>query len=156
MKEGKIKAREGDVIAVPLVGGGYGIGLVARKKNRIMLGYFFNKIYQRIPIDLPASDLNSENIILIRIFSSLGIEEGSWPILKTPLVYNREEWPMPVFKMQEPLTGRFYAVAYDEVTVSEKTRYVISKEEADRLYEDGLAGYFALERRLTRLLKGNV
>lgn len=44
---GKLKLKEGDIFAVPLLQGDYCIGLVAREYKTIRLGYFFKKVYSR-------------------------------------------------------------------------------------------------------------
>ena len=152
MKTKKIRAREGDVFAIPLRDSGYAIGLIARENKKMTLGYFFNKIYPEAPEEVPASDLDLANVIHIAKFSSLGIEEGVWPVLKSPFVFKREEWPMPVFQMYDSLRKIYLAVVYDETLLHDK-RHVIPEEEAKLLFESGLQGYGFVEARLTRLLQ---
>lgn len=152
--EKKIKINEGVGFAVPLRQGGYGIGLLARQNKGIALGYFFNKVFTSIPEDLDTSDLNYWKIVLIGQFSCMGIQKELWPILKTNFQFKREEWPIPVLKMQDPITEQYFSVLYDESLLREK-RKKIDKEEADELFGHGLYGYIALEKKLSTLLSSN-
>jgi hypothetical protein len=52
MAKNKIVPKEGDVVAVPLRQGGFGIGLVARKYKSILLGYFLDPFILRFPLKL--------------------------------------------------------------------------------------------------------
>ncbi|HEY5463067.1 MAG TPA: Imm26 family immunity protein [Hanamia sp.] len=141
----KLKIKEGDIFAVPLRLGGYGIGLIARHNKGITLGYFFSKVFTSIPEDLNMSGINHWKITLIGKFSPLGIEKDEWPLLKTNFQFKCEDWPIPVLKMQDPITGQYFSVLYDESLLHEK-RQKIDKEEADMLFGHGLYGYEALEK----------
>ena len=140
MRKKKIKVKEGDVFAVPLRQGGYGIGLVAREHKTLTLGYFFKKIYSSVPDDIDITDINKWEVVLIGKFSSMGIENGEWPLIKIIPDYNRNEWPIPVLKMQEPLSEKYFAVVYDDTLINDE-RYLISEEEAKKLFNHGLYGY---------------
>lgn len=150
----KIKINEGDMFAVPLRQGGYGIGLLARQNKGIALGYFFNKVFTSIPEDLDTAGINHWKIILIGEFGLLGVNKGEWSLLKTNLKFKREEWPIPVLKMQDPITEQFFSVLYDDTLLNEQ-RYKISKQEADELFAYGLYGYGALEKKLSTVLSSN-
>ena len=147
----KIKIKEGDLFAIPLRNGGYALGIINRMHGEMTMGYFFDKVYPNVPAEVDASDIKSWKVILIGKFSSAGIENGEWPLLVTNFAFDRDDWPVPILKMQDPLTDIYYAVVYDETLLNDK-RYRISKEEADKLYGDGYYGYGAVEKRLTALL----
>jgi Immunity protein 26 len=151
----KLKLKEGNVFAIPLLQGGYCIGLVAREYKTIRLGYFFNKVYSRssLPDEVMEDEIDKNGIILIRKFSINGLKDSGWRLLNRGFIFNKEQWPIPVFKMQEPLTEKYYAVFYDETLISER-RSLISATEAHRLYNHGLSGYAALEKQLNALLIG--
>jgi hypothetical protein len=151
MKKKKIKVKEGDVFAVPLRQGGYGIGIITREHKTITMGYFFKTIYTEPPVQVPESILRKENVALIVKFSSMGIENGEWPLLETEFIFKREDWPIPVLMMQHPLTEKYYAVVYDETLINEE-RYLITEQEAKKLFSHGLFGYGALEKKLSTLL----
>ena len=151
MRKKKIKVEEGDIFAVPLRQGGYDIGLIARKHKTSNLGYFFDKVYQSPPETLDVTGINNWKVTLIGQFSAIGIEEGEWPLLKTAFNFKREDWPIPVLKMQEPITEQYFAVLYDDTLFNEK-RYLITKEAADKLFGHGVYGYGALEKKLSSIL----
>lgn len=151
MRKKKIKIIEGNIFAVPLVQGGYAIGLIARRHKTSSLGYFFDKIYLSPPEELDIADINNWKVALIGQFSAIGIEEGEWPLLKTNFDFNREEWPIPVLKMQDPLSEKYFAVIYDDTLFNEE-RHLITKEEADKLFGHGVYGYVALEKKLSSIL----
>jgi len=151
MKTKKIKFKEGDLFAVPLQQGGYVIGLAARDNKGITLGYFFNLVYASLPVEVKGDVISKDNVIFIGKFSAQGIEKGEWPLINTDFIFNRDEWPIPVFQMQHPLTEKYFAVIYDETLVNEK-RYAITEQEASKLFGDGLHGYGVIETKLSRLL----
>lgn len=151
MRRKKLKIKEGDVFAVPLLQGGYAIGLVAREHKGITLGYFFKSIFTEVPEFLDATDINSWPVAFIGKFSSLGIEEEEWPLLKTNFVFKREDWPIPVFKMQDLLTEQYFAVLYDDTLVNEE-RYKITKEEADKLFGHAYSGHGSLQKKISSLI----
>lgn len=151
MRKKKINSKEGDVFAVPLRQGGYGIGLIAREHKTITLGYFFKKNYLSVPEEVDVAGINKWEVALIGKFSTMGIENGEWPLLKTTFKFNREQWPIPVLKMQDPLSEKYFAVIYDDTLFNEE-RHLITKEEADKLFGHGLYGYGALEKKLSSIL----
>ena len=153
MKTKRIIAKEGDVIAIPLNQGGYGIGLVARTNKRTMLGYFFNNVYQTVPTDILPGEINEKNVVLVAKFSSLGIEDGTWPILARFSNFTKTGWPIPVFKMQHALTGKYFAIIYEEDLLNEKSRHLVTGQEASLLFEHGSHGYISLENALSKLLR---
>jgi hypothetical protein len=147
----KIKLKEGDVFAVPLLQGGYCIGIVAREYKTIRLGYFFNKVYSILPEEITKSIADINNIIFIGKFSTNGLNESDWILLKRSFTFKKAEWPIPLFKMQHPITEKYYSVLYDETLLNEE-RHLIPEVEAKILFAYGLSGYIALEKKLSALL----
>jgi hypothetical protein len=152
MKKTKIKTKEGDVFVVPLLNGKYAIGLIARKNGKIALGYFFDTVFESPPSQVGQSVLSNRKIALIAKFSTMGIDDGEWPLAQTNIFFAREEWPIPLFKMQEPITKVYFAVVYEEDLLHD-TRYKISESEAAEYFQDGLSGYVALSNKLSKILK---
>jgi len=155
MRKNKIKVKEGNLFAVPLQLGRYAIGLAARENKGITLGYFFNFVSPSLPVEVKGDVISKGNVIFLGKFSAMGIENGEWPLIRTDFTFNRDEWPIPVFKMQEPLTEKYFAVIYDETLLNE-SRYAITEEEANKLFGYGLHGYKVIEPRLSRLVAGTV
>jgi Immunity protein 26 len=150
----KQKVEEGDVFAVPLRSGGFAVGLVARRYKTIGLGYFFNKVFPSIASIEEEANINNLKIEFIGRFGTLGIVDREWPILKlnNSLHFKKEGWPIPIFKMQDPITERYFAVIYGDTLVNE-TIYPIEREEAEKLFSHTLYGHVSLEKKLDSILK---
>lgn len=145
---------EGDLFAVPLDGGGYSIGLVARVDGEgAVFGYFFGSRFDELPMGEELGGLSPNDIALVRAFGDLGILRGDWPVIGQLPGWQREEWPSPVFGRRESLTGRLLRVEYADDKPSGRAREVeISEAELERLPEDGLAGFEFMQERLSRML----
>ena len=150
----KLQYAEGDVFAVPLREGGYGVGVVARTNGEgAVLGYFFGQRHEEPPKLADLGEPHAVDNVLVAIFGDLGLIRGKWPIVGQLPAWRREEWPMPAFGRYEQLTGRYVRVEYtDDDPNSRPTEVEISRDEFERLPEDGMAGFGFIEARLTRLL----
>ncbi len=144
--------REGDLFAVPLDGGGYGVGLVARaNRDGVVAGYFFGDRFAQPPDPDDLAAVGPKDAILIKSFGDLGLVRGEWPVIGQLPGWRREDWPMPAFGRQEPLTGRFLRVEYSDDDPNASPREVqISQAEFDDLPEDGLAGFEFIQKRLSQ------
>jgi hypothetical protein len=154
MKSG-VPYSEGDWFAVPLGGGGFAVGLVARANPRkaALLGYFFGPRRDELPDFKDVASLTSGAAVLVGICSHLGLSDGLWPILGRDPAWNREAWPMPVMIRHEELTGRYFRVYRDEEDLVERIREErIAPEEAEGPEDIGMGAGF-VESRLTRLLQ---
>jgi hypothetical protein len=151
MKTKKIKFKEGQVFAVPLRQGGYVLGILVREYIKITLGYFFNKIYPTIPDKVDKSEISIDKIALIALFSSMGIEDGYWPLVETNLLFKKGDWPIPLMKMQDPLTEKYYSVLFDETLINDE-RKLISEEIAQKLFDHSLHGYVSLEKKVSTIM----
>jgi hypothetical protein len=145
---------EGTWFAVPLRAGGYAVGLVARKSPEgVLLGYFFGPRRDLVPSLSDLETLRPEETVLIRLFGDLGLLEGEWPIIGQSPTWDRRSWPLPQFGRIEEFTGRALRVEYDEENLARTVRETpATREEVEGLPLDGMSGYGALEKRLTRLL----
>jgi hypothetical protein len=151
----KKKYREGDWFAVPLRGGGFGTGLIARgNPGGVLLGYFFGPLRFEAPELKDLLSLRPSDAVLVRRFGHLGIVQGTWPLLGRLDDWDRTEWPTPVFLRYEELTGRSFMVFYDD---DDPNKVVREEQAAPSLAEqapkDGLMGAGFAEAALTRLLQ---
>ena len=150
-----IRYAAGDWFALPLEGGGYGLGLVARDRpgRRILLAYFFGPRQRRIPTIDDTKDLQHPDAVDVQMVGDLGLISGTWPVLGRHRDWDAKAWPMPAFGRSPALGGPSLRVVYSEddlnVVLSE-TR--ISPAEAASLPPDGLLGAEAAQRRIGRLL----
>ena len=143
---------EGTVFLVPLRTGGYARGIVARTSNegKILLGYFFGPCLKS-PNEKSLDGLDPTNSILCIRFGDLGLINGEWIICGRIPNWNRNKWPMPDFARNDPLSKKTWLVRY-----SDNDPNLIEKEIPTnfdlKLAKDLLAGYGAVEIKLTQLL----
>jgi hypothetical protein len=149
MKEGgaavarRIRPSEGDWFAVPLSGGKYATGLVARKSRRgdTLLGYFFGPVRQRVPTEADVASYSPADAALISRFFNEPLVAGRWPIVASPDEWNRATWPIPEFHTprSQELTGQSWAMRYSEDDFDQLVgQRPISHEEEARYPRDGI------------------
>jgi hypothetical protein len=150
----KVKYREGDWFAVPLQGGGFAVGLIARANpGGVLLGYFFGPRRSGVPAMSDVAGLRPDDAVLVRKFGHLGIAQGKWPLLGRADGWDRREWPTPVFIRYEELTGRSFRVIYDDDDPNKVLREeLIAPGGAEQGPKDGLMGAGFAEAALTQLL----
>lgn len=145
---------EGDWFAVPLRERGFAAGVVARANPRgVLLGYFFGPRREHIPTIDELDRLTPEAAIWVSRFGDLHLLEEKWPVIGKLAKWDRDAWPTPTFARHEELTGRTYEVVYaDDDPNQLLTERLISRDFAQGLPEDGMAGAGFVELRLTNLL----
>ena len=91
----KLPYSEGSVFLVPLEGGGYARGVVARSapKGKILLGYFFGPRIEG-DSDLHLDSLEAADSVLRLLFGDLGLIKNEWPVIGNIANWDRTEWPM--------------------------------------------------------------
>jgi len=97
---------EGDWIAVPLRGGGYATGVIARMKGMQLFGYFFGPKRDDVPQLGELSGLGPDDAVLVGAFGGLGLKGGDWPVLGRFGNWDRADWPFPSLVRYEELTAR--------------------------------------------------
>jgi hypothetical protein len=150
----RTKISEGLWFAVPLRGGGYGVGVVARRNSEgVLLGYFFGPKRAEVPTDTGIDGLRPEAAILVARVGHLGLRSGEWPVIGGSAAWDRGAWPIPEFGHADLLVEeRYTARTYDETLNLFVRERRIGSEEFGGLPADGLMGAGFLEKRLTRLL----
>jgi hypothetical protein len=147
---------EGTCFAIPLVGGGYALGVVARARPRragkILFAYFFGPKSVDVPTLADVSGLVTEEAITNALIGDLYLIEGSWPILGSLPDWKREEWPIPLFLHRESLTDRVWRVRYADDDPSELPVWEPATPEDEGLAQAKLWGLDLVEIRLTELL----
>ena len=147
--------REGAWFAVPLRGGGYGVGVVARMAptGRVLTGYFFGPKRAEAPSLDELRRARPDQAVLVQRFGDLHLVDEKWPILGYLDDWRRDDWPMPAFGRHVEIDEKAWRVEYQNDnpnSVPRETR--ISVEESQRLPDDGLLGAGLVEIMLTRLL----
>jgi hypothetical protein len=153
MARRKLTYREGDWFAVPLQGGGYGLGLVARMNRRgAVLGYFFGPRRESVPTSADVLALSPSQAVLIAQFGDLSLLDGSWPILGRDEDWDRGKWPVPAFARIDEYAGKAWRVEYAEDDLSWIRDIATTPEQVRHLPNDAAYGDEAVAIELEMLL----
>jgi hypothetical protein len=140
----KLPYQESSIFSVPLRGGGFARGVVARMRprGRILLGYFFGP-RTTSPNQLPDSFF-PQSAILVGMFGDLHLIDGRWDVLGAIGDWRQEDWPIPEYRgVPHEL------VLYDDDLTPRIYRSRIATPD---LPSDSLMGAGAVEIKLDRLL----
>jgi hypothetical protein len=151
----KLTYKEGDWFAVPLGDGTFLAGRVARatKKGKVILGYFFGSVFPSVPSIEVVSELRPEAAIWVTRFGDLGLIRGEWPVIGQGS-WDRATWAIPVFVSHNILRGRSFGRTYSDADPGAMVHESpISSQEAEGMWEDGVAGAGFVVTRLKRLVK---
>jgi Immunity protein 26 len=151
----RLPYREGDWFAVPLAGGGYAVGLIARspKNGKILLGYFFGPRRFELPKVADLLALTPEEAVLVDRFGDLCLFRQEWPVLGPTPDWDRGRWVMPAFGSVEVFSGVGWRIEYpDDDPAAQPRRTRVPAEEAQRLLANRLQGAVAVAIRLNQLL----
>jgi len=148
----KLPYREGTWFGVPLEGGGFGVGVVARAapKGGIILAYFFGPKRDTVPTLAQIEGLKARDAVLCIRVTSLGLIRGTWPIIGHAEFWQRSEWPMPVFV--RPEGRRVWLVYYADDNPNRTEAEALAAPETTGLGIDSLYGDGAAEFVLTQAL----
>jgi hypothetical protein len=145
---------EGTVFLVPITGGGYVRGVVARMnpEGAGVYGCFFGPRVA-FPSDLEFDDLFPGNELLRSRFGDLGLINGEWPIVGIHPHWRRDDWRMPDFVRRDPLRRRKSTlVRYaDDDPMRIEIEYPIDCDAG--LTPDIASAYGAVEIKLGKLLQ---
>ena len=148
---------EGDWFAVPLQGGGFAAGIIARtmpQKEGVLLGYFFGPKRDEVPTPDDLRGLSASDAVLVERFGDLGVVQGTWPLLGHINGWDRNAWPTPPFGRFEELTGRAFKVIYDDADPNRlHCEEQVDRSELADMPKDGLSGAGAVEKMLAQLLR---
>ncbi|GAB7189965.1 hypothetical protein NUM3379_06710 [Kineococcus sp. NUM-3379] len=146
----------GDVFGVPLPGGGYAVGLIARVSRQhrgILLGFFFGPRRSELPaVDgfLPGSP---DDAVLVCMFGGRLIRQGTWPKLGRLEGWEPHQWEVTRF-LRQPSMGPSWIVTYDAEDPSVRLASVVADPDdidASMPSED-LVGWGQLPRMLDERL----
>jgi hypothetical protein len=153
----KIPSAEGTSFAVPLPTGGYGLGVVARRRKNKMLAYFSAERCPSTPTLQAAAGLKAPDAVLVALVSVMAISEGKWPVIGHLKDWHREDWPIPDFHRYSDTLETYYRVHYSGDTLDERPSEV-EMENDGGLPSGGSFGYDAavavLEMRLAKPSNG--
>ena len=153
----RIKYDEGDIFAVPLRSGSFGIGILTTISNTRTgaVGYFYEPAYAKLPTLESIPRLIPSKAIDICHFGDLGIVKGEWPILGKQEPFLNKEWEVTKFWHHDSISNRYSIRVYEPPDyVYWVSEYEVSEVEIGAIPKDGLYGKEALEIKLTKLLEG--
>jgi hypothetical protein len=146
----KKKYEEGTLFSITLSNGLFGIGLIARINDGVLLCYFLKNKFNYIPslrsINLLFKPVGSK--YLIEKVGSAGLDKGEWVVLGNLDSWHRSFWPVPIFKRKILSTEKFYIVNYDDNLQNPQERVVDYSNHLDLIPNDGTSGYKLLEKKL--------
>jgi hypothetical protein len=150
-----LKIPNGTCFLVPLKGGGFARGIVARNSNKgLMFGYFFGPALAAV-CDLQAfENLSSGEEVMRSLFGDLGFRRKEWKILGLLPRFDQIIWELPRFLSETDDPEVVALTSFDEETLGLGDTIHVSRH--DPLVSScpihGIMGYGFVETRLTQLL----
>lgn len=151
-RRSKVNYSKGTVFLVPLRGGGFARGVVARFDGKgLVFGYFFGPKLNS-PEDATTRGLDPRLAVYITKFGDPSLRNGDWPQLGHVENWNDDEWPMPPLIRVDEFAGRAFLSHYDDRTFDCIDEEEVSPALVARYPYDGTDGDHAAEIRLSKLL----
>ena len=141
----------GDVFAFPLRGeGGFCVGVIAGmpEDGKVLLGYFYEKIYAHIPSKTEVADLKPHDALRIWRFGDLSLVNKEWPIVGRIAAFNLTEWPSPKFFRESMLQ----LITYANSDPLRKTQVEPYLDNGERYERDDIYGAGAVEIAMTNIV----
>jgi hypothetical protein len=96
----------GDWFAIPLRFGLFAVGRAAAVDGRgIILGYFFGRFFERLPVSGDILALTPGDAEIIGVCDQHGLRSGEWPVIATARTRDPRPWVIPIFRTIEPAVG---------------------------------------------------
>jgi len=102
MKDNRVKFSEGDVFLVPLIQGGFAVGLIARRtaKGDGVLAYIFKEIVSNLgPLEM-GRIVSKDMVADVVDVGVQSLNSGDWPVVGRLSEWRRSDWPVPLFRYQ--------------------------------------------------------
>lgn len=146
--------REGSWFAVPLPGGGYAVGVVARTApaGRIMLAYMFGPKRDSLPTLDELEGLQPEQAVRRLRTGDMALLNERWPLLGDSRHWNRAAWPMPAFIRRNESLQRAWRASYADADPAKLDREESIPFDTPGMESDSLYGYGATELLMNKLL----
>ena len=133
------------------------MGVVARatKKGHIILVYLFGPKREAVPSLSEVAGLDPSAAVKVAQTLDQHLLDGIWPILGRSPQWQRESWPIPLFRRSPPFLNHEYTVRHSDVDpncIISTTKVPLGSVKLD---EDILHGVGSLDFKLSRLLGGN-
>lgn len=146
----KLPYREGDGMVVPLGQGEHALGIIARHYRGCVLAYCYRAPHAGPFTWSDFESLDPRQAALIRQHGVLGFLYGDWQVVPRTTPWDRDRWPIPVFRYEQDLLHRgkrWVLRTYDE-HFNMTSQTATTAEQVEGLPDDGCSGYVAFEIRL--------
>lgn len=151
-RRSKVNYSQGTVFLVPLKGGGYARGVVARLDRKgLVFGYFFGPKLTS-PEEATTRELHPRQALYITKFGDLSLINKEWDQLGQIENWNADEWPMPPLIRVDDFTGKATLAKYDDSTFECIDEEEVSSSLVKQYPRDGTDGAGAVEISLSKLL----
>jgi len=148
----KVNYVQGTCFLVPLRGGGYARGVVARLNGKgLVFGYFFGPKLDS-PKEATIRGLDPCKAAFVCEFGDLSLINEEWVQLGQVENWKTDDWPMPPLIRVDEFAGRAFLSHYDDRTFRCIEEEEVSPTLVDQYVHDGMWGAGAVEIRLTKLL----
>ena len=121
-----------------------------------ILGYFYGPRFQQQADAYITEDLTPDNTIYIHRCGDLGLVDNNygWKVIGKLPLWNRADWPMPVFGFINPDNPDKSEIRiFDEDTLEwTHTLKIVSADEAQKHPGIGLGGCCFIERQVSKIL----
>lgn len=114
---------EGDIFAVPLKTGGYGIGIaICLGLIHNVVARFFGQVRESLPSLEEFANTTESDSVHVEHFLDDGLRDGSWKVIGQHPAWDAYEWPIPKFGWFQPANssssdtseGRAFEMELDE------------------------------------------
>ena len=145
---------EGSWFAVPLSGGGYATGVVARTApaGRIILAYLFGPRRRIVPALAELETLQAHQALCHLRTGDMGLVNERWPVIGVSDAWEREAWPMPSFIRRAEQLKLAWRATYADTDPGKPEREESVPFDTPNLENDSLYGYGSTEMLLSKLL----
>ncbi len=148
----KVNYAMGTVFLVPLRGGGFARGVIARFDGKgLVFGYFFGPKLDSLG-EANTRGLDRRDAVLVGEFGDASLLNGDWPQVGRIENWNADDWPMPPLIRVDEFAGRAFLSHYDDRTFECIDEEEVSPTLVDQYPYDGTMGDHAAEIRLSVLL----
>jgi len=141
---------------VSLPDGGWGSGVVGAVDRSVVVGHFFDVIFDTPPDKLSAADLVGVDLVMVAQYSILGLRNLDWPIVGRIDPFRAERWPAFTFSMEALLAPFGQLAEYSGSFHGLGELSKIPKEEISKHPSNALYDCESLERELSAVLHRKV
>jgi len=153
------KCKEGDLIAIPLPGGGFGAVIIARRqvgRRGVGVGILVYGFCRRFlnPESVGRLIPRRSNAPYVALTSDAFVGTGAWIIAGSASSFSRDQWPLPPFRQAFGFSKHYDRVFRDEDTLIPDYANVtpIGDEEAANYLDHVCYGCPSVENQLEQLI----